>query len=111
MITTTERLDVTNRIHRNNPVREAFAGFSTGCKAGSGRIGYYDCKGNAVGAFEGALSAYGLKFAEEDCMSLDGNDGWKTLRVCNGGDCCVGSARLSWHRMESGSYEFTGYLS
>jgi len=100
------------RIPARHAVREAFAGCSTGCKSGSGRIGYYRFKGGAISAFDSALAEYGLHFDPNDCSDLPGDDGWKTLTVCNGGDCFVGYARLSWHRMElSGGYEFTGYLS
>jgi hypothetical protein len=84
---------------------------STGTATKTGRIGYYETKGHAVNAFDMALAAYDLCFAAEDCDDFAGDDGWKTLAVCNGGNIRVGYARLSWHRMESGRYEFTGYIS
>ena len=106
-IATQERLDTTSRIHRKNPVREAFAGRSTNGKD----VGYYATKGCAVRAFDNALLDFELAFAEEDCTGFDGDEGWKTLAVCNTYNVRVGYAHLSWYRMPSGRYEFTGYLS
>lgn len=95
------------RVPARHPVREAFAGCSTNGKS----VSYYETKGHAVCAFDEALAAYGLHFAPEDCNDLRDNEGWATLRVCNAADVRIGYARLSWYRMPSGRYEFTGYLS
>ena len=90
------------RIPARHPVRNAFAGKSSGPT-------YYATKGHAVEAFDNALQAFDLHFDPNDCDGLADSDGWKTLRVCNEFDHGIGYARLSWHRMElSGRYEFTG---
>ncbi len=104
---TVATLDTTVRISAKHPVRNAFAGKSSG----NGGAGYYETKGHAVNAFDNALQDYDLSFDRDDCISLPDNEGWKTLRVLNAYDVVVGYARLSWYRMPSGRYEFTGYLS
>ena len=95
------------KITARHPVRGAFAGKSTG---GRGTV-YYASKGCAVSEFDAALAVWGLSLDEMDCMSLPGDTGYKTLAVRNGEGDCVGYAYLSWFRMESGRYEFVGYIS
>jgi len=107
----TTPLDLILRIPARHAVREAFADCSTGAPTCGGRIGYYATKGHAVHAFEEALAGCGLQFGELSGTDFTGAEGWNTLLVCNSGNCHVGYARLSWHRMESGRYEFTGYIS
>jgi hypothetical protein len=103
------------RIPARHPVREAFAGRSTGCKVGpergSDRIGYYETKGEGLEAFSDALHDHAFCFDQEVYSELDGNEGHKEMRVLDGNDNHVGYARISWHRMESGRYEFTGYIA
>jgi len=108
------------KILAKNPVREAFAGKSTGCWDGTRRTGYYESKGGAVRAFESALEGYAFNFDPAELWDMSGNDGRITVEVCiveddfEGDEVykdCVGRAVLSWHRMPSGRYEFTGYLA
>ena len=99
-----DRLDTTFRIAARHPIRNAFAGCSSGPV-------YYETKGHAVSAFEEALAAYNLHFDEMSGTTFSGDEGWTTVAVCNGFDAVVGYARLSWYRLESGRYEFTGYIT
>ncbi len=96
----------TVRIIARHPVREKFAAVST-----SGAAGYFLTKGHAVDCFDTALRQYGLSFALYDCTEFVGNDGCATVSIINDSDHVVGYARLSWHRMGSGRYEFVGYIS
>jgi len=90
--------------------REAFAGCSTGSS-------YYETKGSAICAFDAELARWGLQLDPYDLADFAGDTGRKMLDVCTIGDGhgehidCVGHAVLSWFRMESGRYEFTGYLT
>jgi len=106
-MSTIRDLPIVNKIPSRHPVRAAFAGKSSG----TGDASYYETKGHAVNAFDNALQDYELCFCREDCEDLRGDEGWTDLRVCNAYDMVIGYARLSWFRMESGRYEFTGYLS
>ena len=89
-----------------HPVRELFAGCSTGSVRG-----YYDTKGHAINAFDGALQTYALFLDRDDLADFYGDAGRKTIDVYNEFGDCVGRAILSWYRMPSGRYEFTGYLA
>jgi hypothetical protein len=86
------------------PVREAFAGHSTG----SGRSPYYENKGAAMWAFETELRGYALQF---DCYDIPDNAGSAMIPIVNGNADCVGYAKMSWYRMPSGRYEFIGYIA
>lgn len=103
-------------IRARHSVREDFAGVSTG----SGSTGYYESKGHALRTFEGVLEYYGLCFDPTDFFDMPGDDGRIGPGICvNEGDLertdsynkHVGRASISWHRMESGRYEFTGYIT
>jgi len=103
-------------IKARNPVREAFAGCSTGSvrvRSRNDRIyaGYYDSKGHAVNTFDDELQTFDLCLDRDDLMDFHGNEGRKVVEVHNGFDRCVGRAVFSWHRMESGRWEFIGYLA
>jgi hypothetical protein len=95
------------RIPARHAVRNAFAGRSTNGKD----VDYYATKGHAVNAFDAVLQDYDLHFDRADLPSFNGDEGWATLRICNEFDHGIGYARLSWYRMPSGRYEFTGYIS
>jgi hypothetical protein len=97
-------------ILRNDPVRERFAGCTTNGKS----VGYYGCKGAAVSTFESALREFGYCFAHDVAYGWANDDGRMTCRICKDGDewgNSVGCALISWYRMPSGRYEFTGYIS
>jgi len=93
-------------IKRNHPIREAFAGRSSGNDQGY----YYSTKGAAVNTFDGELQTYGFCLDRDDLDGFDGDEGCKTIAVHNEFYHCAGHAVLSWHRMASGRYEFIGYL-
>ena len=99
------------RIKANHPVREEFAGCSTGSPNGAGRTGYYSTKGHAVNAFDARLQTYNLCLDRADTFDFPGDEGRKTIDVCDEFDHCVGQAVFTWHRMPSGRYEFVGYLA
>lgn len=99
------------RIKANHPVREAFAGCSTGSKSGADRTDYYRTKGHAVNAFDAALQTCDLCLDCNDLADFHGSAGCKTIEVHDELGFCVGLAVLSWFRMESGRYEFVGYLA
>ena len=108
---TTAMITRSGTIRAKHPVREAFAGCSTGSV-------YYDTKGSGVRAYGSVLDDYGLCFDPDDCYSMPNDDGRITIDIytydasCDEAIDCVGYAILSWHRMEnSGGYEFTGYLA
>jgi hypothetical protein len=94
-------------IKAKHPVREAFAGCSTcpGCAP------YYATKGEAVSAFDAALRDHGFRFDEREFINYPGDDGRVTPAVCDEEGNCIGLALLTWYRMPSGRYEFTGYLA
>jgi len=94
-------------IRAKHPVREDFAGWSTG----SGRGYYYPSKGHAVRAFDSALQGFDLHLDSEDLADFYGDDGRKIVAVHDEYKRLVGWAVLSWYRMPSGNYEFTGYLA
>jgi hypothetical protein len=100
-------------IKAKHPVREAFAG----CSTGTDGTDYYDTKGHAVNAFDEVLQGFDLCFDRSDLMDFPGDSGSKTIyvqNVCDENDGCgdpVGWGVISWYRMDSGRYEFTGYLA
>jgi hypothetical protein len=106
-MTTTKRFDLSSRIPYNHPVRDSFAG----CSSGNNGANYYDTKGQAIDAFYKVLEPWGLWWDWNELMVLTGDDGWRVIPVYNSFGCLVGSAHLSWYRLPSGRYEFTGYLS
>ncbi len=97
-------------IKRNDPVREVFAARTTNGKD----IGYYCCKGDAIRAFEDALTAFGYCFANDSCYGWAGDSGRQFCNICAGSGeygPVVGVALITWYRMPSGRYEFTGYIA
>ena len=95
----------------DHPVREAFSGCSTGNMRGAGRTGYYSTKGYAVNAFDAELQTYNLCLDRNDLSDFHGDAGRKVVEVHDELEHCVGRAVISWFRMESGRYEFIGYLA
>jgi len=94
-------------IKRNHPVRRAFCSRSTGNDRGT----YYSTKGAAIDAFDAELQAFDLCLDTEDMSDFLGNEGRKNINVCDEHGNCVGLAVFTWFRMESGRYEFIGYLA
>ena len=107
MTTITQR----KTIKLGHPVREEFAGLSTGSECFAGRIGYYQTKGHAVCAFDDVLQGYDLYLDRDDQDDFHDNEGRKRIAVFEEYGEHVGYAVLSWHRMPSGYYEFVGYLT
>jgi hypothetical protein len=95
------------RITAKHPVRNEFAG----CSTGSGGTGYYPTKGHAVNRFDAVLQGYDLYLDRDDLADFHGSDGMKTIEVLDEFKHCAGHAVLSWYRVENGSYEFVGYLA
>lgn len=111
---TIEARVATVRISAKAPVREHFAGCSTGstCSGCKRRAPYYETKGSAVCAFDAALADHGYRFDSDDLASFPGDTGRRTLEVYDDATGRgVGYAVISWYRMDSGRYEFTGYLA
>jgi hypothetical protein len=94
-------------IRVGHPVRELFAGRSSGSSRGH----YYETKGHAVNAFDGELQGFDLCLDRNDLDDFYGNEGRKSIAVHDEFHRLVGWAILSWYRMPSGRYEFTGYLA
>jgi hypothetical protein len=94
-------------IRAGHPIREEFSEWSTG----NGRGVYYETKGHAVNAFDGVLQGYDLCLDRDDLMDFSGDEGRKTIEVHDEFGRCAGHAVLSWYRMPSGRYEFTGCLA
>ena len=101
------------RIKVKHPVRERFAGCSSGAK-------YYDSKGEAADAFDAVLMEYGFYLDHADCIGWSGDEGRVTIAVyadpdgpfeLPGGPEHVGYAHFTYYRMESGRWEVIGYLS
>ena len=88
-------------------VRNDFAVWSTGSERGS----YYETKGHAVNAFDGALQGHELCFDREAIYGFDNDEGRKNLDVVDEFGHYAGCALLTWYRMPSGRYEFVGYLA
>jgi len=94
-------------IKAKHPVREAFAGRSSGNDGGA----YYSTKGHAVNAFDGELQTYDLCFDRDDLLDFTGDEGRKLIEIHDEFKHCVGRALLTWYRMPSGRYEFIGYIA
>ncbi len=94
-------------IKAKHPVRDIFAD----CSSGNGGRNYYKTKGDAIGTFDGALRGHGFHFDENELFDFGGDNGRRRLNVVSNGGEYVGIAELSWYRMPSGRYEFTGYLA
>ena len=87
--------------------RNAFCLRSTGQARGA----YYPTKGHAVCAFDATLQEHGFYLHRSDCMDFSGDEGRKTLIVCDENGAEVGYAIITWYRMPSGRYEFVGYIA
>jgi len=80
----------------------------------AGMSGYYETKGAAVAAYDSVLNDYDLGL---DCAEMHGDEGRTVVAIHEVDDnyepCDdpVGYAYLSWYRMPSGRYEFTGYIT
>ncbi len=98
-------------IKARHPVREGFAGQSTGNMGFSGHTGYYSTKGHAVNAFDFALQFYDLCLDRDDLADFYGDAGRKMIAVHDECHKVVGYAVLTWYRMPSGNYEFLAYLT
>jgi len=98
-------------IKARDAVREAFSSRSTDNTRGAGRTGYYETKGHAVQAFDAELREYGYHLDHASFASWSGNEGRETIEVLNESLDVVGCAVFTWFRMESGRYEFIGYLT
>lgn len=107
-------------IRSGHDVREDFSAKSTGSWDGTVRTGYYESKGGAVRAYESVLKSYALDFDPAELWDMSNDSGHITIDVCIVDDSfgddavykdCVGCAVIMWHRMPSGRYEFTGYLT
>ena len=93
-------------IKRDDPVREAFSGCSSGNVPGA----YYETKGHALRAFDAALADFGYHLDREDNSAWSGDEGRNTVDIYVEGGGCVGRAIIYYYRMESGRYEFVGYI-
>jgi len=89
-------------IKADHPIREGFASCSSGT--------FYN-KGIAVSPFEDVLEAYGLCFDYHETFGFPGPAGRLVVAIRDEFGVTVGYAMLSWCRMPSGCYEFTGYLA
>lgn len=94
-------------IRAKSPIGNAFCS----CSTGNGRAGYYETKGHAVNAFDGALQGYDLCLDRDDLSDFHGDEGRKIIDVHDEFKATVSRAVISWHRMPSGRYEFNGYLA
>jgi hypothetical protein len=94
-------------IKRNDPVREAFAACSSGNIPGY----YYETKGHALRAFDAALADFGYHRGHTDNSSWSGDSGRYVVGIYIEGGDCVGCAVFSYYRMDSGRWEFIGYLT
>lgn len=98
----------------NRTIRNDFAGHSTGSAFNGIRSDYYPTKGHAINRFDGYLQEYDLGFDRDDptlCNGFGGDNGRATLTIVDEFKAVVGYAVLSWYRMPSGNYEFTGYIA
>ena len=95
------------RITGKHPVRNAFSECSTGNKGGA----YYETKRDAVHAFESVLNAHGFYVDWENFTNFANDDGRAMLEFHSEGMEFEGHALLTWFRMESGRYEFIGYIT
>ncbi len=88
-------------------VRSAFSDCSTGNAFGC----YYETKGHAIKAYDDALRVHGYHFDENELFDFSGDAGRRNINIVSGGGEYVGVAVVSWYRMDSGRYEFTGYIA
>ena len=88
-------------------LRNGFSEWSTGNDHGC----YYSTKGHAVNAYDGFLQGYDLCLDRDNLIDFNGDSGRKTIEIHNEFKACVGIAVISWYRMPSGRYEFTGYIA
>jgi hypothetical protein len=94
-------------IRRDDPVREAFSG----CSTGSAGAGYYETKGHAIRAYDAALADFGYHFDRADNSAWSGDEGRHEVDIYVEGGGCVGRAIVYYYRMESGRYEFVAYIA
>lgn len=94
-------------IMSSHRIRGDFAGQSTGSVHGD----YYGTKSRAINAFSGVLQCYDLCLDRDDLSDFHGDEGRKAIAVHDEFKRLVGWAIISWYRMPSGNYEFTGYLA
>ena len=94
-------------IKARDPVRGEFSDKSTGAVGGR----YYAYKGEAICAFDEVLRRFGYCLDEDNLADFHYDAGRKVIDVHNKSGDIVGCAVLSWYRVDSGRYEFTGYLS
>ena len=91
-------------------IRNEFASLSTGSKNGK----YYETKGEGVNRFDDFLQQNDLYLTRagfELCSGWNGDEGRKTIDIVDENDVSQGCAVFSWFRMESGRYEFIGYIA
>ncbi len=100
-------IETIETIGARHPVRNVFAG----CSTGAGLNSYFETKGQAVNSFDANLQRYDIWLDRNDVTGYDGDNGRKTVAVVNEFERVVGYAVFSWYRMPSGRYEFTGYLA
>ena len=97
---------VVESIRAKHPVRNAFAGRSSG----NGGRHYYETKGHGVNAFDNALQTYDLSFDRADCIDFSGDEGHKTLGILNEYNQTVGWAWISWYACVR-SLRIFGYIA
>jgi len=88
-------------------LRNDFADKSTGNSGGK----YYETKGHAINAFDGVLKEFGHTLDLNQLVDYNGDTGRANHDVLDGNGKVVGCAIFSWYRMDSGRYEFIGYLA
>lgn len=81
------------------------------CSTGNTGNTYYSSKGVAVSVFEDVLEAYGLCFDSSKTFDFPGPVGRLVIPVHDEFGVTVGNATISWYRVPSSRYEFTGYLT
>ena len=100
-------IETIETIKARHPVREAFSSRSSGNDQGC----YYSSKGHAVNSFDNELQTFDLCLDRDDLADFYGDAGRKVIEVHNEFGRCAGLAVLTWFRMESGRYEFIGYIA
>jgi len=86
-------------------LRNTFANVSTS------NGNYFPTKGHGICAFEAVLIKSQLLFDNNQFAEFNGDEGHQTLTVVDVCNHEVGKAKISWFRMPSGRYEFTGYIA
>ena len=92
------------RILQTDPVREAYAGLSN-------RSNYHETKGCARREYDAMLMLFGYHFDHNSWADFYGDDGRRTIEILNDVEAEVGYAVIYWHRMPSGKWEFTSYIT